>query len=379
MKSIYFILIAFSLCNCSVVTVTHVNNSNAATQKGSRYVLGKPFIQVTPDPSTGVYSAQVVYLPDQSQVYAVESKVFLSKLALDIEVDDAGMLKKITLGNEQDAVAGDAAESIADISKEFLEARKKEQDEADKTREKLEDEVATKKIAIATLEAEIESIRTLYTGAALTTEIKEKIRGKEVELLKLRQELERLQQKLHSATGDTNALGAFNDPGENPEDTKVWGPVFFEIVDKCNPVTGIGTVALEPVQWPDKSSQMQFDTYGQSGKKPTPERSAEVALNGAVSFPIRFVAGKAQVSAVRLKEKITAVDEKKILLTAQSGSPEPALDAVNSIKLELVENNKAIKVDFAKPFGPGKFDVTLFVETSAGTKKTVTFETIVNP
>lgn len=221
MKPIYFILIAFAACSCSVVTVTHVTNTNAATQKGSRYALGKPFIQVTPDPSTGVYSAQVVYLPDQSQVYAVESKVFLSKLALDLEVDDAGMLKKITLGTEQDAVAGDAVGNIADLSKEFLEARKKEQDEADKAREKLEDEVASKKIAIATLEAEIESIKALYTGAALTTEIREKIRGKEVELLKLRHELERLQRKLQSITGDANALNAFNDPDSNAEDTKV--------------------------------------------------------------------------------------------------------------------------------------------------------------
>ena len=89
------LLILLFLAGCTTVKVVKVTPGGA--EQGLRYALGKPFIKVTPNASgDGGYSAELIYLPDENQTYGVQVTTFMTKHSMELNVDDAGILQKVS-------------------------------------------------------------------------------------------------------------------------------------------------------------------------------------------------------------------------------------------------------------------------------------------
>ena len=259
------IITAATLYSCTTVKVTKVETGK---EEGLRYSLGKPFIQVNPNPSgDGSYTAELVYLPDENQTYAVSSSVFLTKYSLEINVDESGILKKVDLSKGGDTHAADAIGAAAEIAKSQLEAKKTKADAADAenkakvkaAKEELaavQDAIALKEIELETAKVELQSLKDTYTGDQITAEIKEKIRAAEVLVKKLQAERDALQVKKDAKQTAANSLLAANEP----TDVMAWGPVLFEIKDTYNRKDKSGSVSLVAVNGPGDKKQKQFET-----------------------------------------------------------------------------------------------------------------------
>src|SRR5262249_34968620 len=123
------------------------------------------------------------------------------------------------------------------------------------------------------------------TGAALTADIKEKIRSEKLQLKKLNAELADLQTKLDKAK--SSALkGAFNDPATPTK--YAWGPLYFDIVDNCDPVDGTGKLTLRAVTWPDSTKQMKFEAYGDEPASGARGSSTQLKVVGSSKFEVVF-------------------------------------------------------------------------------------------
>src|SRR6267142_1350588 len=80
------------LAGCTRLTVKKVTPESATP--GVRYALPKPFVQVTPQPD-GSVSADIVFLPDTSNTYAVDAESYLSTHTLKVSTAN-GLLTKLT-------------------------------------------------------------------------------------------------------------------------------------------------------------------------------------------------------------------------------------------------------------------------------------------
>jgi hypothetical protein len=106
---------AFLLAGCAELTVTKVTDSNNATVAGVRYYLPKPYLQVTPQ-ADGTISVDVIYLPDKTHAYAIDTSSKLSSYTLQVSRDEKGLLTAIeykasttAVGQQLAASAGAAA------------------------------------------------------------------------------------------------------------------------------------------------------------------------------------------------------------------------------------------------------------------------------
>ncbi len=295
-------LISFNM-SCSTVKVSKVQSGS---EQGIRYSLGKPFIQVTPSPSgDGSYSVELVYLPDQSQTYAIQTSAFMAKNTMEVNVDESGIIKKIDWSKGGDVLTPASVEALGNIAKAEFERKKTDDDEVTaeaKLRKKtaedlfnsLNDQLAVKTLELTIAQKEIETIKLLYTGADLTLEIKEKIRQLEITIKKLELEIETLNTKIKKADAEVKeASKAFNDPTSNAAD-KAWGPVLFEIKDTYNPfkkreeqVANGGKVQLISVDWGEGKKQMEFESIG--GSAPSvpatiPEKEPVLTSTGKVTI-----------------------------------------------------------------------------------------------
>jgi hypothetical protein len=94
MKFFYFSLIgglALLAGGCAEIKVTRVTIENDANAEGIRYALPKPFLQVSPRPD-GTAAVDVIYLPDSSNVYAVDTWGWLSSSTFQVALDSGGLL-----------------------------------------------------------------------------------------------------------------------------------------------------------------------------------------------------------------------------------------------------------------------------------------------
>lgn len=82
------------LPGCAKLQVTKVTDANAATGKGVHYYLPKPFIQVTPQ-ADGTVAVDVVYLPDKSHEYAIDTSSTLSAFTFQVARDEKGLLTSV--------------------------------------------------------------------------------------------------------------------------------------------------------------------------------------------------------------------------------------------------------------------------------------------
>ncbi len=113
--------IVAALCSaCTCMTVSRVAPNSATV--GVRYALPRPFIRMTPQ-ADGSVVADVVYLPDWSNTYAIDASSYLATHTLDVELTDEGFLKSVEWNPNTAAVAGQAVSSAGGVATSILTAQ----------------------------------------------------------------------------------------------------------------------------------------------------------------------------------------------------------------------------------------------------------------
>jgi hypothetical protein len=102
-------VLSFALSGCADFTVTRVTPGNANYVKGVRYYLPKPFLLAVPQ-SNGTVQVSVVYLPDTSKEYAIDSSSGLfSSYSVQALTDPSGILTGVQYSADTTAVGAQAA------------------------------------------------------------------------------------------------------------------------------------------------------------------------------------------------------------------------------------------------------------------------------
>ena len=117
-------------CASTSVVVKKVTATSAPD--GVRYSLPKPFLLVTPNTSgDGGFAAEVIYLADEGNTYAVQGKTKRGKYKLDVTVANS-LLSKLAFVRTDAAVAAETVRASGEVVKSDLTRRQTEQDEREK-------------------------------------------------------------------------------------------------------------------------------------------------------------------------------------------------------------------------------------------------------
>src|SRR5258708_6022550 len=109
------------LTGCTQLTVKKVAPDSAAS--GIRYSLPKPFVQVTPQ-ADGSVSADIVFLPDADNTYAIDADSYLSTHTLKVSTAN-GLLTKLTWNADSSAVVAQGVQSAAAVAQQHQDALNK--------------------------------------------------------------------------------------------------------------------------------------------------------------------------------------------------------------------------------------------------------------
>lgn len=355
---LYFLLVPFtlSMVACTTVKVTKVTTGD---EVGVRYSLGKPFIQVTPNAKgDGTYTVELVYLPDQSQTYAVEAKTFLTKHTMELSIDENGILKKVDWSKGGDGTAGEAITAAAEIAKASIAANKAEDKEAKEAAEnkkkaaaaaiqKLKDSLTQKQIDLKLAKNDSASLVKTYPDKR-PLEVKEQIRKAEMLIIKLNDEIEALTKAL------TEAETAVDQAANASKSTMAWGPVFYEIQDTYDPFENTGDVALTAVKWTESLTQKQFATIAEEA----PLFSKEIE---SLTYDTK---GAGSVTLTSDDHTIVEVE------VNQSSIKDDAGKAFDIKLIESVPAGRSLTLKFKKKdFPPGTYKLKLQVVYKLGAKE----------
>src|SRR5260221_8073926 len=121
--------LAFGACSTPRLTVSKVQGS--PEPKGIRYSLPKPFLLVTPNPSgDGSLTVEVIYLPDESNTYAIDGSTRRGKYELTVNVKD-GLLSKIVWSQKDAELLAQSISAGGDLVKAELDRKSAEKKEKD--------------------------------------------------------------------------------------------------------------------------------------------------------------------------------------------------------------------------------------------------------
>jgi hypothetical protein len=290
-KIAFVILIPLIVSGCySCLKVRKITSQNINDVKGIRYSLPKPFLMVKPsETGDGSFTVEVVYLPDESQTYAVDAKTGMGSHTLTVELNNS-LLKKISWSKDQTAVPSEAIRIAGQLSKSEFDRRKEEKSaqetEAKAALEKvktLEKEVRDKQLALELANTELVSLEnSIGDEGKATPEQKEALRLARLAVKKAQIELEAKEIELKEAQ---DSYSDFTNALNKPKETEgTYGPMFYEIVDTVDYRTDQGRIELKPVEWktlvsgsnPSKTFQEKFETV--TTPKPIPETPQKPSL-----------------------------------------------------------------------------------------------------
>lgn len=235
--------VAISCCGltgCTCLTVKKV--APESPTPGVRYSLPKPFVQVTPQPD-GSVTADIVFLPDADNTYAVDGQSFLSTHTLKVSTAN-GLLTKLTWNADSSAVVAQGVQSAEAVAQQHQDALNKA---AADTKSKIADAqkaVDDAQLAVDTAQTDLAIV--LGNGGSGDAILKAKIALNEAQL-KLAAAKARLA-KLKGTEPDGSAKESSGDqPSRQPEtakkagslpgETQVLGPILYAVnerVDKNN-------------------------------------------------------------------------------------------------------------------------------------------------
>jgi hypothetical protein len=257
-----FALIAGVSWTLGCVSYLTVEKAGKETE-GIRYSLPQPFLLVKPV-QTGGIEIEVVYLPDPSNEYAIESRSFLSATKFDVTLEK-GLLKQVVFNPDASAVARQLVESAGNVGKAELEAHA----EAEKKRAEVK-AVARQKA----LDARGEVLKAQEKLDRLNELKKQGVAGLDDEIKKAQIALVEAQAAAAKAE-DAARMSGFNvakeEASAKSELPQAWGPVLFRIIDS---ETGVELRAVD--------SQRFFDTYKPETK--TDPRIPSLQISGSATL-----------------------------------------------------------------------------------------------
>ncbi|MDR7208821.1 hypothetical protein [Flavobacterium piscis] len=349
-KLFYFILVLIA-SGCTIVRVTKVKEANKNTVKGIRYALGKPFIKATPSSNgDGTYTVEVVYLPDEDQIYAVDARTYFAKSEMEIAVDESGILKKIDWKGTSDATASEVAKAAGNIAKADLENTKKENDEKEK---EYKDKKKAAEEAVKALQTSLDQKNIdkavaendkVLLGPPSNDATKEKIRLLDSLIFKLDAEIKALENKIKIATATASS---FNNP-ESKKEMNAYGPVLYRITETSgrNP-----TLKLEAVSTLTDIKQLQFATVSKA-EQPAASAASVPVPKQSVYGPVDYAVDGTASIVVEFKDPITKINE---TISAVS----PAQYSFSKIAVSSADN-KSYTLKFNKTdFPAGEYILTL--------------------
>jgi hypothetical protein len=95
---------------CANVTVSQVKGKDSTT-KGLRYYLPKPYLQAVPQ-ADGTISVEVIFLPDKSRAYAIDTTSYMSSYTFQASRDEKGLLTTLEFKANTAAVGQQLASSL---------------------------------------------------------------------------------------------------------------------------------------------------------------------------------------------------------------------------------------------------------------------------
>lgn len=363
----YLVLLALlALPGCTTMTTRKVTQENDRQVKGVRYALPSPHLLVTPSPDgDGTFTVEPVFLPDESQTYAIDAMSIASTHTVDIKIDANGLLDSVTFNQDSTAVVADSVKAASGVAKDELGRIKKAEEaesEAAKTKVNAANEaIKTARAAIdaKALEIDIANVELKSLQSAMSTPAtepqKESVRAKEVQIAKLNLEKADLERKLKKAEEALATLPkVFNEPEGNNKLT-AWGPVLYSIRDTCK--SGKGNVELVAVQFPGNPgpAQLKFETVS------APKLSAAQA-KGPMPTPViqgtRFVEfeGNAASLLVDVNSAIRKISGNSFTLL-QEGNPD-ILGSKDYMNVTL-NAGKTVELTFIKALPTGKYTLKL--------------------
>ena len=96
------------LVGCANITVSKVIPQNDSSVPGIRYCLPKPFIQAVPQ-ADGSIAVDVVYLPDTSHTYAIDTSTWMASSTFQVALDAGGGLTAVEFKQNNSVVGQQAA------------------------------------------------------------------------------------------------------------------------------------------------------------------------------------------------------------------------------------------------------------------------------
>jgi hypothetical protein len=109
--ALLLVLMIGVLSACAELIVAPVTKDNEATVKGVRYYLPKPFIIFAPQ-ADGTVTATIVYMPDTSHEYAIDTSSTMSSYGFQASTDPVGLLTAVQYNADSTAVASQASASV---------------------------------------------------------------------------------------------------------------------------------------------------------------------------------------------------------------------------------------------------------------------------
>lgn len=349
--SLLVIALSLLLSGC-ITTITSKRVGEGVD--GQEYALPLPMIELVPQPD-GTLTATVKLVPDPNNRYVISASSILSSYTLDVQTEDGGLLRKVSL----DAKSADVA---SDVLKEWGEVRKAEltaQAEKDKAAEDKAEKAATdaaKALSDAQLSLDKAEAK-LQKLEELSADPNNKIDQKDIVAAQVAVAEARVVRDAAAAgvTKGTSKAAADAANGGNGF-PQAWGPVYYSVAVEPNSDGKPTTVKLIPASFPSEkgsNSQVLFDT-SEAGKPAEPETaSPRLAIKGDRVLAFKAT-GRYQLTVEVADGRLDSVDDKG----AKIVDPDTAMQ-VGVPTLNLQASGTAIAVSFAEPRSPGEYELDI--------------------
>jgi hypothetical protein len=256
----------FLLAGC-ITTVT--SRREAPGMEGQGYALPLPLIEVIPQ-ADGTLAVAVKYVADPNNRYVISASSFLSSYTLDVQTDDDGLLKSVSLDAKSAEVAADLLKAAGEVRKAELAAKAKDEDEAATAATAANKTLNDAQLALNKADAKLQTL------IELAKDPNNKIEPKDVVAAQVAVVEARVTRDAAAAAVAKSADKSAMDAG-NGGFSQAWGPVYYRVAVKPDAHGKPLSVKLIPATFPalvggapKPSAQLAFDT-SEVGKPAAPE------------------------------------------------------------------------------------------------------------
>lgn len=393
-KSLIVFVILLAVLNCSTRVKVHKVLDLNKDVHGIRYSLPKPFLMVKPNPNgDGTFTVEVVYMPDENQTYAINSKTYIAKHKLVVTLKE-GLLKKIDWTGEGEKIVPDLGNAVSQIAKSEIERLKRKEDErkaeADAEKQKkaleigeikekinqLEEIIKTKKLNLIFAKAEVKSLKDFDMANATEEEkilkreqlrlAKLKVYTLDIEIKEAVKELKEEKKRLEDAQAGYSELvsiSPYNEPKNNEPEKTAWGPVLYAINDFIE--NKKEKVTLTAVNWDSTGiKQKEFVTSAPPEPAIPPIAIPKLTTKGPIVLDYKNNRAEFKVSFDQKVNKIN--DDQTMLTRIEEGEKEPTLIPTKDLIFIRLDQPTDLTITVTRRLAAGKYKLSFEYEYGDG-------------